>query len=130
ETFEVDYTDGSLTENTRCSYPVEYIDNAKIPCVGPHPKNIIFPTCDAFGVLPPVSKLTPSQAMYHFISGYTAKVAGTEVGVTEPSATFSACFGAAFLVWHPTKYAEMLAEKIRQHDVNVWLVNTGWTGGS
>jgi len=130
ETFEVDYTDASLTENTRCSYPVEFIANAKIPCVGPHPKNIIFLACDAFGVLPPVSKLTPAQAMYHFISGYTAKIAGTEVGVTEPTATFSACFGAAFLVWHPTKYAEMLAEKIRKHDVNVWLVNTGWTGGA
>jgi phosphoenolpyruvate carboxykinase (ATP) len=130
ETFEVDYTDCSLTENTRCSYPVEFISNAKIPCVGPHPKNIVFLTCDAYGVLPPVSKLTPAQAMYHFISGYTAKVAGTEVGVIEPSATFSACFGAAFLVWHPTKYAEMLAEKIRKYNANVWLVNTGWTGGS
>jgi phosphoenolpyruvate carboxykinase (ATP) len=130
ETFEVDYTDDSLTENTRCSYPVEFIENAKIPCVGPHPKNVIFLTCDAFGVLPPVSKLTPGQAMYHFISGYTAKVAGTEVGITEPSATFSACFGAAFLVWHPTKYAEMLAEKIREHGSHVWLVNTGWTGGA
>ena len=130
ETKVVDYTDISKTENTRCAYPVEFIDNAKIPCVGGHPRNIIFLTCDAFGVLPPVSRLTPGQAMYHFISGYTAKVAGTEVGVTEPEATFSACFGAAFLVWHPTKYAEMLAEKMRKHDVNVWLVNTGWTGGA
>lgn len=130
ETYQVDYDDGSITENTRCSYPVEFIDNSKIPCVGGHPKNVIFLTCDAFGVLPPVSKLTRGQAMYHFISGYTAKVAGTEVGITEPEATFSACFGAAFLVWHPTKYAEMLAEKIDQYDSTVWLVNTGWSGGA
>jgi len=129
ETYKVDYNDLSKTENTRCSYPVEFIENAKIPCVGGHPKNVVFLTCDATGVLPPASRLTPGQAMYHFISGYTAKVAGTEVGVTEPQATFSACFGAAFLVWHPTKYAEMLAEKMRKHGANVWLVNTGWTGG-
>lgn len=128
-THAVDYDDISLTENTRASYPIEYIPNAKIPCVGGHPKNIIFLTCDAFGVLPPVSKLTPEQAMYHFISGYTAKVAGTEMGVTEPSATFSACFGAAFMVWHPSKYAELLADKINEHNTNVWLVNTGWVGG-
>ncbi|KDD72531.1 phosphoenolpyruvate carboxykinase, partial [Helicosporidium sp. ATCC 50920] len=99
-------------------------------CVGGHPKNIIMLCCDAFGVLPPVSKLTPEQAMYYFISGYTAKVAGTEQGITEPEATFSACFGSAFLVWHPMKYASMLAEKIREHGTRVWLVNTGWTGGS
>ena len=129
-TREVDYTDSSVTENTRASYPIEFIPNAKIPCVGGHPKNIILLTCDAFGVLPPVSQLTPDQAMYHFISGYTAKVAGTEVGVTEPEATFSACFGAAFLVWHPTKYAEMLAELMRQHNAKAWLVNTGWSGGA
>ncbi len=129
-TREVDYTDVSLTQNTRASYPIEYIDHAKIPCVGPHPKNIIFLTCDAFGVLPPVSLLTPAQAMYHFISGYTAKVAGTEVGVTEPEAPFSACFGAPFLVWHPTKYAELLAEKMRKHDTRAYLVNTGWTSGA
>jgi len=129
-TRSVDYTDTSKTENTRASYPIEYIDNAKIPCVGGHPTNIVFLTCDAFGVLPPVSKLTPEQAMYHFISGYTAKVAGTEVGVTEPEATFSACFGSPFLVWHPTKYAELLAEKIRLHSSDVWLVNTGWSGGA
>jgi phosphoenolpyruvate carboxykinase (ATP) len=98
--------------------------------LGPHPTNIIFLTCDAFGVLPPVSRLTPEQAMYHFISGYTAKVAGTEVGVREPQATFSACFGAAFLVWHPTKYAEMLAERLRGHRAQAWLVNTGWSGGA
>ncbi len=129
-THEVDYDDVSLTQNTRCSYPIEYIDNAKIPCLADPPKNIIFLTCDAFGVLPPVSRLTPAQAMYHFISGYTAKVAGTEVGVTEPEATFSACFGAAFLVLHPTRYAEQLAEKIRKHGSNVWLINTGWSGGA
>ena len=129
-THEVDFSDGSLTQNTRCSYPIEYIENAKIPCVTGHPTNIILLTCDAFGVLPPVSRLTPEQAMYHFISGYTAKVAGTEVGVNEPEATFSACFGAAFLVWHPTKYAEQLAEKIKQHNSDVWLVNTGWSGGA
>ena len=126
---EVDYSDSSLTENTRASYPIEYIENAKIPCVGGHPKNIILLTCDAFGVLPPVSRLSPEQAMYHFISGYTAKVAGTEVGVVEPEATFSACFGAAFLVWHPTKYAELLAELMKTHGSKAWLVNTGWSGG-
>lgn len=130
KTHEVDYDNVSLTQNTRCSYPIEYIDNAKIPCVGPHPKNIIFLTCDAFGVLPPVSRLTPEQAMYHFISGYTAKVAGTEEGVTEPQTTFSACFGAPFLVCHPTRYAEMLAAKMNEHGANAWLINTGWSGGS
>ena len=126
----VDYTDTSLTQNTRASYPIEYIPNAKIPCVGSHPKNIVFLTYDAFGVLPPVSQLTPAQAMYHFISGYTAKVAGTEMGVTEPEATFSACFGAAFLVWHPGKYAEMLAEKMQRHGARAWLINTGYTSGA
>jgi phosphoenolpyruvate carboxykinase (ATP) len=125
----VDYADASITENTRCSYPVEFIPNAKIPCVGAHPRNVIFLTCDAFGVLPPVSRLTPEQAMFHFISGYTAKVAGTEMGVKDPEATFSACFGAAFMVWHPTKYAELLAAKISQHGSQAWLVNTGWSGG-
>ena len=128
-THDIDFTDISITQNTRCSYPIEYIDNAKIPCVGSHPSHIIFLTCDAFGVLPPVSKLTPGQAMYHFISGYTAKVAGTEMGVDEPEATFSACFGAAFLVWHPTKYAEQLAAKMKKHGSEAWLVNTGWSGG-
>ena len=128
-THAVDFGDTSITQNTRASYPIEYIDNAKIPCMGEHPDNIIFLAYDAFGVLPPVSKLTPAQAMYHFISGYTAKVAGTEMGVTEPEATFSACFGAAFLVWHPSKYAEMLAEKMREHGANAWLINTGLTGG-
>jgi phosphoenolpyruvate carboxykinase (ATP) len=130
DTRVIDYTNQSITENTRCSYPVEYIPNAKIPCVGGHPKNVIFLTCDAFGVLPPVSKLSPEQAMYHFISGYTAKVAGTEMGVTEPEATFSACFGAAFMVWHPTKYAELLAAQIAKNGSTAWLVNTGWSGGA
>jgi phosphoenolpyruvate carboxykinase (ATP) len=125
----VDFTNQSITENTRCSYPVEYIPNAKIPCTAKHPKNVIFLTCDAFGVLPPVSKLSPEQAMYHFISGYTAKVAGTEMGVKDPEATFSACFGAAFMVWHPTKYAELLADKIAKNGSQAWLVNTGWSGG-
>lgn len=128
-THTVDYNDASLTQNTRASYPIHFIDNATIPCVGRHPTNIVLLTCDAFGILPPVAKLTASQAMYHFISGYTAKIAGTEIGVTEPKATFSACFGAAFLVWHPTVYAKLLAEKIRTYGANVWLVNTGWTGG-
>jgi phosphoenolpyruvate carboxykinase (ATP) len=128
-THAVDFSDTSITENTRASYPIEFIDNAKIPCVGGHPKNIILLTCDAFGVLPPVSRLTSAQAMYHFISGYTAKVAGTEMGVTAPQATFSACFGAAFMVWHPSKYAELLAEKMEEHGATAWLVNTGWTGG-
>ncbi len=126
----VDYTNTSITDNTRCSYPIEYIPNAKIPCVGGHPNNVIFLTCDAFGVLPPVSKLTREQAMYHFISGYTAKVAGTEMGVTEPQATFSSCFGQPFIVWHPTKYAELLAHKLEKHGAQCWLVNTGWSGGA
>ncbi|MFK7738193.1 MAG: phosphoenolpyruvate carboxykinase (ATP) [Pirellulaceae bacterium] len=128
-THRVYYDDASITENTRVAYPIEFIPRAKIPCVGGHPKNIIFLTCDAFGVLPPVSQLSAEQAMYHFVSGYTAKVAGTEMGVTEPTATFSTCFGAAFMVWHPSKYAELLAEKINAHDTKVWLVNTGWSGG-
>ncbi|KAG5241092.1 Phosphoenolpyruvate carboxykinase family protein [Salix suchowensis] len=129
-TREVDYADKSVTENTRASYPIEYIPNAKIPCVGPHPKNVILLACDAFGVLPPVSKLNLAQTMYHFISGYTALVAGTEEGVKEPRATFSACFGAAFIMMHPTKYAAMLAEKMLKHGATGWLVNTGWSGGS
>lgn len=126
----VDFADASITENTRGSYPIEYIENAKVPCVAGHPTDVIFLTCDAFGVLPPVSKLTPEQAEYHFISGYTAKVAGTEIGVTEPQATFSPCFGGPFLVWHPGKYAELLSAKLQQHHTNVWLVNTGWSGGA
>lgn len=123
------YESKELTENTRAAYPIDYIPNAKIPCIGGHPEHIIFLTCDAFGVLPPVSRLSPDQAMYHFISGYTAKVAGTEDGVTEPEATFSACFGAAFMVWHPSKYAELLAQKMNKHQATAWLVNTGWSGG-
>jgi phosphoenolpyruvate carboxykinase (ATP) len=130
QTRDVDYTDKGVTENTRAAYPIDYITNAKLPCVGPHPKNVILLCCDAFGVLPPVSKLTLPQTMYHFISGYTALVAGTEEGVKEPSATFSACFGAAFIMWHPTKYAAMLAEKMQRHGTTAWLVNTGWVGGS
>ena len=129
ETREVDYGDTSITTNTRGSYPIEYIESVKLPCLGGHPKNVIMLTADAFGVLPPVAKLTPAQAMYHFISGYTAKVAGTEVGVTDPEATFSPCFGGPFLVWHPTRYAELLAERLRKHGAQTWLVNTGWTGG-
>jgi phosphoenolpyruvate carboxykinase (ATP) len=129
ETHRVDFTDTSITQNTRGAYPIEFIRNAKIPCVAGHPSDVIFLTCDAFGVLPPVSKLSPAQAMYHFISGYTAKVAGTEEGVTEPQATFSPCFGGPFLVWHPMKYAGLLAEKMQRHRSNVWLVNTGWSGG-
>jgi phosphoenolpyruvate carboxykinase (ATP) len=112
------------------SYPIDYIDNIAVPSVGGHPTNIFFLTCDAYGVLPPISKLSPGQAMYHFISGYTAKVAGTEAGVTEPQSTFSACFGKAFLPLHPTKYADMLGEKMKQHNVRIWLVNTGWSGGA
>ncbi len=126
----VDYVDTSITQNTRASYPINYIDNIQMPCVAGHPKHVIFLTADAFGVLPPVSLLTPEQASYHFIAGYTAKVAGTEMGVVEPQATFSACFGAAFMMWHPNRYAELLAEKIRRHGAKAWLVNTGWTGGS
>ena len=125
----VDFCDTSITENTRGAYPINFIPNAKIPCVAGHPTHVIFLTCDAFGVLPPVSRLTPQQAEYHFISGYTAKVAGTEVGVTEPEATFSPCFGGPFLVWHPGKYAELLSKKIISHNAKVWLVNTGWSAG-
>lgn len=129
ETSTINFDDISLTENTRVSYPLHYIANAVNPSIGGHPKNIFFLTCDASGVLPPISKLSNEQAMYHYISGYTAKVAGTETGVTEPKATFSACFGAPFLPLHPGKYAAMLGEKLRTHKVNVWLINTGWTGG-
>ena len=124
-----DYDDTTITENGRVSYPIYHIDNWHQPQMAQHPKNIIFLTCDAFGVLPPVAKLSIDQAMYHFLSGYTAKVAGTERGITEPQATFSACFGEAFLTLHPTVYAELLAKKLRHHNCNVYLVNTGWTGG-
>tara|TARA_A100001015_G_scaffold318196_1_gene437305 strand:+ start:985 stop:2685 length:1701 start_codon:yes stop_codon:yes gene_type:complete len=126
---DIQFGDSYFTQNTRVSYPINYIDNAMIPCVCSHPNNIILLTCDAFGVLPPVSKLTREQAMYHFINGYTAKVAGTEEGVTKPTATFSACYGEAFMVWHPMKYATLLADKMEQHNVNCWLINTGWVGG-
>jgi len=125
---KVDFSDVSITQNTRGAYPIEFIQNAKIPCVAGHPGDVIFLTCDAFGVMPPVSRLSAEHAMYHFISGYTAKVAGTEMGIDEPEATFSPCFGGPFLMWHPGKYAQMLAEKIKQHQVSVWLVSTGWSG--
>lgn len=128
-TREVNYSDISITENTRASYPLEYIPNAQIPAITGHPKNIVFLTCDAFSVLPPVSKLTPEQAIYHFYSGYTAKIAGTEQGVKEPTPTFSACFGEAFLPLKPQVYADLLLKKINEHGTHVWLVNTGWTGG-
>lgn len=126
---QIDFSNKGITENTRVSYPLHFISNAQEPSIGGLPKNIFFLTCDAYGVLPPISKLTPGQAMYQFISGYTARVAGTEAGVTEPKATFSACFGAPFLPLHPGKYAEMLGEKMRTHQVNVWMINTGWSGG-
>ena len=126
---EIDFSDTSVTQNTRVSYPIYHIENIKVPSRGENPKNIFFLTADAFGVIPPISKLTPSQAAYHFISGYTAKVAGTEAGVVEPVPSFSACFGAPFMPLHPAKYAEMLSKKIKSSGANVWLVNTGWTGG-
>jgi len=125
-----DYADNSITENTRVSYPIDYIDNIAVPSIGKAPKNIFFLTADAFGVLPPISKLTKEQAMYHFMSGYTAKVAGTEMGITEPTTTFSACFGKAFLPLHPAKYAHLLGDKLEGTDIKVWLINTGWSGGS
>jgi len=128
-TKEVDFFDSSITQNTRVSYPLSHIDNIQIPAYAENPKNIFFLTCDAFGVLPPVSKLTPGQAAYHFISGYTAKVAGTEAGITEPVPSFSACFGEPFMPLHPTAYAEMLSKKMTEAGVNVWLINTGWSGG-
>ncbi|MEZ4588040.1 MAG: phosphoenolpyruvate carboxykinase (ATP), partial [Gemmatimonadales bacterium] len=126
----VDFEADAITENTRASYPIDFIPNHEASGVGGHPKNVVFLTADAFGVMPPIAMLTPEQAMYHFLSGYTAKVAGTERGVTEPSATFSACFGAPFLPLHPGVYARMLGERIAKHGVAVWLVNTGWTGGA
>lgn len=128
-TNKIDFSSKKITENTRVSYPLYFISNALEPSIGKTPKNIFFLTCDAYGVLPPVSKLTAGQAMYQFISGYTAKVAGTEAGVTEPKSTFSACFGAPFLPLHPAEYAEMLGKKMKEHSVNVWLINTGWSGG-
>ena len=127
---QIDFDDDTITENTRASYPIEFIDNAKIPCIAGHPSDVIFLSCDAFGVLPPLSRLTPEQAEYYFISGYTAKVAGTEMGIKTPQATFSPCFGGPFLVWHPSKYAQMLSTQIRTHEAKIWLINTGWSGGS
>ena len=129
-TNKIDFSSKSITENTRVSYPLSFISNALEPSIGKTPKNIFFLTADAYGILPPVSKLTPGQAMYQFISGYTAKVAGTEAGIKEPQATFSACFGAPFLPLHPGQYAAMLGKKMREHNVNIWLINTGWSGGA
>ncbi|MDY0907257.1 phosphoenolpyruvate carboxykinase (ATP) [Pedobacter sp. CFBP9032] len=128
-TQQVDYSNVDKTENTRVAYPIDFVDHAVLPSIAAIPKNIFFLTADAFGVLPPISKLDVEQAMFHFLSGYTAKVAGTEAGITEPQLTFSACFGKAFLPLHPSIYAEMLGEKMKKHEVNVWLVNTGWSGG-
>ncbi|MCC5915814.1 MAG: phosphoenolpyruvate carboxykinase (ATP) [Cryomorphaceae bacterium] len=128
-TNEVDYQDSTITENTRVSYPIHHIENIQVPSIGANPKNVFFLTCDAYGVIPPISKLTPGQAAFHFISGYTAKVAGTEAGITEPVTAFSACFGAPFMPLHPTRYAEMLSRKMKDVGTNVWLVNTGWSGG-
>ena len=129
-TREVDFKDTSITKNTRVSYPIYYINNSEIPCVAGHPNNIIFLSCDTFGILPPVSKLNENQAMYYFISGYTSKIPGTEVGITKPIPTFSACFGEAFLIYHPKVYAQLLKKKIRKYNARVWLINTGWVRGS
>jgi phosphoenolpyruvate carboxykinase (ATP) len=129
-TRDVNYSDGTRTENTRVSYPLDHIQNISTPSLGKNPRNIFFLTCDAYGVLPPIARLNPGQAAFHFISGYTAKVAGTETGITEPTMTFSTCFGAPFMPMHPTVYGGMLSKKMKESDVNVWLVNTGWTGGA
>ena len=126
---DVDYTNCDITPNTRVAFPINFNPNAKIPCIGTHPKNIILLTCDAYGILPVISKLTPEQTMYYFISGYTSKIAGTEEGIKEPEATFSACFGEAFIVWDPLTYANLLCAKIKKHKCNIWLINTGWIGG-
>ncbi|MEO6119625.1 MAG: phosphoenolpyruvate carboxykinase (ATP) [Terriglobales bacterium] len=130
ETRVPDYDDQSKTENTRCAYPVDFIDNAVIPGIGLHPRNVVFLTADAFGVLPPIAKLTPDQAMYHFLSGYTAKLAGTELGVTEPQPNFSTCFGSPFMPLPQKTYAEMLGKRLKEHNAQCWLVNTGWSGGA
>src|SRR6185503_13468413 len=124
---EIAYDSDKITENTRATYPVEHIADCVIPGVGGHPQNIMFLAADAFGILPPIAQLTPAQAMFHFLSGYTAKIAGTEAGITEPTTTFSACFGAPFLPLHPTRYAKMLGERLERHKTRVFLVNTGWT---
>jgi phosphoenolpyruvate carboxykinase (ATP) len=129
DTRRIDYNSEAITENTRATYPVEFIPNCVIPGVGGHPRNVFFLTCDAFGVLPPIAKLTPAMASYHFLSGFTAKLAGTESGVTEPQPTFSTCFGSPFMPLQPTRYAEMLAQCLSKHKANCWLVNTGWSGG-
>jgi phosphoenolpyruvate carboxykinase (ATP) len=129
DTRAVDYASAAVTENTRATYPVDHVPHALCPSVGPHPRTVLFLTADAFGVLPPIAKLTPALAMYHYLSGYTAKVAGTEAGVTEPKATFSPCFGGPFLPLHPMRYAHLLGERLARHGVECWLVNTGWTGG-
>ncbi|RMD99871.1 MAG: phosphoenolpyruvate carboxykinase (ATP), partial [Calditrichaeota bacterium] len=130
DTRRLDLDDATLTENTRAAYPISHIPNASETGMAPHPKNILMLTCDAFGVMPPIARLTPAQAMYYFLSGYTAKVAGTEKGLSdEPEATFSSCFGAPFMALHPSVYAKMLGEKIDRHNVNCWLINTGWSGG-
>ena len=130
ETLELDFEDDSLTANTRCAYPLEYISNASATGLGGHPRNIVMLTCDAFGVLPPIARLSPAQAMYHFLSGFTSKVAGTEQGVTEPQPTFSTCFGAPFMPRRPEVYGKLLQAKIAKHGATCWLVNTGWTGGA
>ena len=130
DTKELDFDDDSLTANMRCAYPLEYIANASDTALGGHPKNIIMLTCDAFGVLPPIARLSPAQAMYHFLSGFTSKVAGTERGVTEPEPTFSTCFGAPFMPRRPEVYGNLLRSKIASHGATCWLVNTGWTGGA
>ena len=130
DTFELDFEDDSLTANMRCAYPMQYISNSSPSGLGGHPKNIIMLTCDAFGVLPPIARLTPAQAMYHFLSGFTSKVAGTERGVTEPEPTFSTCFGAPFMPRRPEVYGQLLRDKIARHGATCWLVNTGWTGGA
>ena len=128
-TRELDLDDPTLAENSRGAYPIDFIPNSSADNLGPVPKNVVMLTADAFGVLPPIAKLTPDQAMYHFLSGYTAKVAGTEIGVTEPQATFSTCFGAPFMPRHPSIYGNLLKERIAKGEVDCWLVNTGWTGG-
>ena len=130
ETLDLDFEDDSLTANTRCAYPLDYISNASATGLGGHPKHVVMLTCDAFGVLPPIARLSPAQAMYHFLSGFTSKVAGTERGVTEPQPTFSTCFGAPFMPRRPEVYGKLLEEKIAKHGATCWLVNTGWTGGA
>ena len=130
DTLELDFEDNSITDNMRCAYPLDAISNASETSLAGHPKNVIMLTCDAYGVLPPIARLTPAQAMYHFLSGFTSKTPGTEVGVTEPIPTFSTCFGAPFMPRRPEVYGKLLQDKIAQHGASCWLVNTGWTGGA